>query len=86
MMEAEACSPCRADLLMVIPFVVFWLLIYLGREDLGLMGIGTAVTIWLVLLVGFFATGISPFLFVTAQALLDVFLILKVFGADIKIR
>jgi hypothetical protein len=69
-----------------IPFILFWLLIYLGREDLGLKGIGISVMLWLGLLVGFFATGVSPLLFVTAQALLDVFLILKVFGGDIKIR
>jgi hypothetical protein len=71
---------------MLMPFVAFWLLIVLGREELGAKGIAIAVAVWLGLLVGFFAAGISPFLFVTAQALVDIVLILVVCGGDIRIR
>jgi hypothetical protein len=71
---------------MLIPFVLFWLLIFLGREDLGLKGGLIAVAIWAALLIGFFALGISPYFFVVAQVILDVILLLIIFGGDIKIR
>jgi len=71
---------------MLIPFILFWVLIFLGREDLGLKGGLIAVAIWAALLIGFFALSISPYFFVSAQAILDVVLILIIFGGDIKIR
>jgi hypothetical protein len=70
----------------LIPFLVFWVLIFLAREELGIKGVAMAVTVWLGLLIGFMLAGISPFVFVAAQAALDVVLILKVFGGDIAIR
>jgi hypothetical protein len=71
---------------MLIPFILFWGLIFLGREELGVKGVLIAVAIWAALLIGSFALSISPYLFVSAQAILDVVLILIVFGGDIKIR
>ncbi len=71
---------------MLIPFLLFWLLIFLGREELGLKGGLIALAIWAGLLIGFFALSISPYIFVAAQAILDVVLILIIFGGDIKIR
>jgi len=71
---------------MLIPFILFWLLIFLGRDELGFTGGLTAVAIWAGLLIGFFALNISPYIFVAAQAILDVVLILAIFGGDIKIR
>jgi hypothetical protein len=71
---------------MLVPFVLFWLLIYLGREDLGLKGVIWSVGTWTVLLAGFVIFSGSPYLFVAAQALLDVVLILVIFGGDVRIR
>jgi hypothetical protein len=76
---------------MLIPFVLFWLLIFLGRDELGLRRGLIAVAIWAVLLIGFFAFAvspyaISPFFFVVPIALMDIVLILMIFGGDIKIR
>jgi hypothetical protein len=71
---------------MGLPFFIFWVLIFLGRSELGWRGAGIAVGIWLGLLIGFVASGLSPYLFVSAQALLDCILILVVFHGDIRIR
>ena len=38
------------------------------------------------LLAGFMLSGLSPYYFVAAQSLLDIVLILLVFGGDITIR
>jgi hypothetical protein len=70
---------------MVFVFAAFLVLLFLGREDLGLKGIAVATTIWLGLLAGCFLAG-SPILFMSAQALLDVGLLLVVFGGDIRIH
>ncbi len=35
---------------MIIPLVLFWVLIFLGREELGFKGIIISVTVWLGLL------------------------------------
>lgn len=71
---------------MAIPFLVFWVLVYLGRGELGRRGVVLSILIWLGLLIGFMYAGFSPYLFVIAQALLDIVLILVVFGGDIQIR
>jgi hypothetical protein len=71
---------------LLIPFLVFWVLIFLGREELGIRGGLIAVAIWAVLLIGFIAFRISPYFFVAAQAVFDAVLILVIFGGDIKIR
>jgi hypothetical protein len=70
---------------MALPFLAFWVLLFVGREELGLKGIVVAVAIWIGLLVGCLLTGV-PVLFMSAQALLDVALILFVFRGDIRIR
>ena len=71
---------------MSIPFLLFWVLIFVARDELGRKGIAIAVSIWLALLLGFCTSGLSPYLFVSAQAVLDIVLVLKVFGGDIAIR
>jgi hypothetical protein len=71
---------------MAIPLLVSWVLVVLAREELGIKGVAIAVATWLALLAGFMALNISPFLFASAQALLDCVLIQKVFGRDITIR
>ena len=46
--------------MMVIPFIVFWVLLYFARDDLGIKGIAIAVLVWSCLLTGMLLLGISP--------------------------
>jgi hypothetical protein len=69
-----------------LPFIAFWLLMYLGRDELGLKGILISIAIWTVMLLSTLFLGISPYYFVSAQAVFDVILILMIFGGDIQIR
>ena len=69
-----------------LPFVIFWVIIFLARGELGWRGVATCIGIWLALLIAFMYAGISPYLFVAAQALLDCILIMVIFKGDIRIR
>ena len=74
---------------MIVPFLIFWLLIFFGRDELGFRGILIAVGVWVVLLIAFFglaAFHVSPLFVVVPQSLLDIVLILKIFGGDIRIK
>lgn len=71
---------------MAIPFLAFWVLIFLGREDLGLKKTFYFVATWIILLSGFIFLKIPPYFFVAVQAFLDCILILVVFGRNINIR
>lgn len=71
--------------LLDIPFFAFWILLFLGREKLGLRGITIAVGVWGAVRLIFALTGIPPSLFGTAQAVIDIVLVLIVFGGDVKI-
>ena len=66
------------------PFILFWVLLYLGREALGLKGIIISILIWLGLLSGLMLSGMF-YIFVSAQSLLDIVLLLIIFGGDINI-
>jgi len=66
------------------PLIVFWVLLYLGREELGLKGLIISILIWLGLLVGSSFLGI-PYVFVSAEALLDVVLLFIIFGGNMNI-
>ena len=66
------------------PFVVFWVLMHLGREELGLKGIIISILIWMGLLVGSSFLGL-PYLFVSAEALLDVVLLFIIFGGNMNV-
>ena len=67
-------------------FIVFWLLIYLGREELGFKGVGLCILIWLALLAGCIFLGYWPYVFIALQALFDIILLLVIFHDDITIR
>ena len=69
-----------------LPFWIFWILVFLARGELGLKGIALAVAIWGALLAGSLYTDMPAYAFVAAQALLDIVLILVIFGRDIRIR
>ena len=66
------------------PFIGFWVLMHLGREELGIKGIIISILIWLGLLLGLSFLGL-PYLFVSAQALLDVVLLFIIFGGNMNI-
>jgi len=65
---------------------MFAVLLYLARQDLRLRGIGLFLTpAAAALAVTFFVEALFP-LFVTAIALMDVLLLLMIYGGDIRIR
>lgn len=73
---------------MILPVIVFWILLGWGLYDGDLYpreGI-VFVTIWIVLLLGFLLFRVALLWFVVPTVLLDVILILKIFGQDIQIR
>jgi len=71
---------------MVVAFVVFVALLVLGRDELGLRGIATAIIASLMCLAVVAGFGGSAVLSVAGQAIIDVVLVLVVFGGDVKIR
>ncbi len=71
---------------MIIPLLVFWILIFWGREELGVKGIIICIVIWLGLLLGTSLTaGMMPYFFIAGDALLDIVLLIIIFGGDINI-
>ena len=84
-------GPCRAyrrtyTRAMLLPFLIFWILLILGRKELGRRWVLILVAIWACLLAAFVYADLSPYLFVAAQALIDAILILVLFKGDIRIR
>ena len=69
-----------------LPFLIFWLLMFFCRKELGWRWVLIAVAIWVGLLLGCMHSGASPYIFVACQALLDCILILVIFKGDIPIR
>ena len=72
--------------MMFLPFVVFWVLMFVGRSELGFKGITFCIVIWVGLFLGFTKLSLPSYYFVAAQALIDAILILVIFGGDIRIR
>jgi len=72
--------------MMVIPFAFFWVLIFIGRSELGFKGVAFFIALWLCLLIGCMILHLPSYCFVAAQALMDVVLIIIIFGGDIRIR
>ena len=70
----------------VFPFIAFWVLIFIGRSELGFKGIVFFVTLWLCLLLGCRMLHLPSYWFTAVQALIDVVLIIVIFGGDIRIR
>ena len=71
---------------MIIPFILFWVLIVIGREELGFKGVLISVIIWIaLLLVSILVKGISSYHFIAANALLDIVLLIVIFRQDVNI-
>ena len=73
---------------MIIPFLLFVVLLFLGLKngDLDPREAGIFGAIWVVLLACFLLLHISSYWFVVPTVILDILLVLKVFGGDIAIR
>jgi hypothetical protein len=71
---------------MWIPFILFWVLILLFREELGVKGLLISIIIWAGLLIGCATFKISPYLFVSAQAIYDIVLLIMLVGGNVRIR
>jgi hypothetical protein len=65
------------------PFFLFWMLMYLGREKLGLKGIVISILIGLGLVACYSSLGL-PYIFVLVQALLDIVLAFIIFGENMN--
>jgi len=72
--------------MMVIPFATFWVLIFIGKSELGFKGVVFCVLLWLGLLIGCTMLSLPSYWFIAAQALIDIILIIVIFGGDIRIR
>ena len=72
--------------MLISVFVLFWALVLYGREELGVKGILISVAIWAALLLGSIFLHVPSYYFIAAQSVLDIVLILVIFGGDIRIR
>jgi hypothetical protein len=65
---------------------VFMILLYLGREHLGIKWILALIGIWAVLFIGLPALRPLPYyFFISAHTLLGVILVIVVFKGDMKL-
>ncbi len=71
---------------MFLPFVAFWILVFIGRSKLGFKGITFCIVLWVGLLLGFMKPSLPSYWFVGAQSLIDAIIIIVIFGGDIRIR
>jgi len=67
------------------PFFVFWVLMYLGREELGLKGTIVSILLWLGIQLGYLSFE-PTYVFILAQSLLDIVLAFIIFGGSINRR
>ena len=69
----------------MIPFVMFWVLMFFGRDVLGFKGILVCIAIWVIVLTSFIMLGVSPYIFFALQSVFDIILILLIFNDDIRL-
>ena len=72
--------------MLLLPFLAFWILIFIGRSELGFKGIIFCIVLWVGLLLGLMKLNLPSYLFVAVQSLVDAVLIIIIFGGDIRIR
>lgn len=68
-----------------IPFFAFWVLLFVGRDELGLKGIAIAIVVWFAVSGLFSVLPIPGSLLVTAQAVIDIVLVLIIFKGDVRL-
>ena len=77
--------------MIAIALVLFWVLLFLGRHELGAKWILILIVIWAGGLIGFIVA-CSPYpraaayFFMSYQAVLDIILILVIFKGDLRIH
>ena len=71
---------------MASPLIVFAVLLWVGREDLGIKGISLCLLISIALVFGCGLLNLSPYISIALLALLDIVLILILLRGDIRIR
>ena len=69
-----------------VPLIAFWILIFVGRNELEWKGMFIAVAIWAALWMTFKMIGLNSYYFIVAQAVIDCILIIIIFGGDVRIR
>ncbi len=69
----------------IFAFILFWVLIYYGREELRLKGIIISVAIWAALLLGTIYLQDFQYYFYAGHAVLDIVLVLIIFRGNIEI-
>jgi len=74
----------RRSALLLIALAFFWVIIIIGREELGLKGVITSIAIWFALLFGCRMLGLSVYSFIALQLFFDIILVLIIFGGDVK--
>ena len=79
--------------ILILPFLIFWVLLLVGASELSLRAVLTCIGIWLflVLLAAIFmligTSGALLFCILAGvQAVFDVVLILMTFGGDIRLN
>ena len=72
--------------LLILPRVLLPILLYVGREELGIKGILLFIGIWAALIFGLPALGLSGNLSTVIEAVMDIILVIIIFGGDISIR
>ena len=65
-----------------LPIVVFWVVVVLGRKELGWCGLIMAVAVWLPIFAGILFAGEWGGLFFVFHILLDIALLLFVYRRD----
>ena len=71
---------------MALPLLFFVVLLWLGRDKLSIKGILASLLICVGLVAGCAILSIAPHLLVALLALIDVVLVLVIFGHVIRIR
>ncbi len=71
-------------------FVIFWVLLYIARDDLGRGGVTAAVGVWAVLLIGMLLAdrdaAVLQYVLLAGQAMLDGLLLVIYFRGNVRIR
>ena len=66
--------------------VAFWVLLFVGREELGWKGIGVFLALWMGGWLALRRVLMGLFWFIALVAVLDVVLVLILFKGDVRIR
>ena len=71
---------------MIFVLILFCVLLICGRNELGLTGIAVAMLTFFAAFGACAWLNISPGYFMAFAAVLDIVLVLKIFGGDIQLR